>query len=186
MMRGTMLAARLGRSWVGGSMGLLLGGVFGCAAHTGTETRYLVEEVGQYRQGVAERERHISELESRLQLLEQRDTQRDRRASAEAAQQALIVQRLDQLIAQNRDLLRAAAAQQSTSPASTPLASSASVAPAPLCGELPAEEELRRSLERLRADSTHFRGGLSPAENQAINGLLRRKRALDPANPWDI
>jgi chromosome segregation ATPase len=182
MMRASMIAARLGRNWAGGSMGLLVAGVFGCAAHTGTESRYLVEEVGQYRQGVAERERHLSELEARLQVLEQRD----QRASAEANQQALIVQRLDQLIAQNRDLLRVAAAQQSSSQASTPLASTASVAPAPLCSELPPEEELRRSLERLRADSTHFRGGLSPAENQAINGLLRRKRALDPANPWDI
>jgi TolA-binding protein len=185
MMRATMMAARLRRGLAAGGMGLLAAGVFGCAAHTGTETRYLVEEVGQYRQGVAERERHISELEGRLQVLEQRDLQRDQRASAAAAQQALIVQRLDQLIAQNRDLLRAAA-QQSPSQASGSLASSASAAPVPLCSELPPEEELRRSLERLRADSTHFRGGLSPAENQAINGLLRRKRALDPANPWDI
>lgn len=157
----------------------------GCASHA-AENRRLLDELSQARAAAVDNRTHLAELEQRLFGIEQ---QRELEAERARARELMpLLDKLDVLISQNRELL---------------LQNAASLLPAPLPaevieGEVSAaetqtcdlssdpKEQLRYWAEQLRGDPSRWRGGLSPAENQAVNVLLRRERLLDPRNPWHV
>lgn len=171
--------------WILGTVGLAGFALLGCASQS-AENRRLLDELSQARVAAVENRAHLAEIEQRLRGIEQ---QREREAERARARELLpLVERLDLLISQNRELLLQNA---ESSPAPPPPAEEASgigsAGEAQSC-ELSSDpkEQLRFWAERLRGDPSRWRGGLSPAENQALNVILRRERLLDPRNPWHV
>jgi hypothetical protein len=150
----------------------LIASAFGCATHS-AENRRLVDELGRAERSASDNQRRIAELEWRLRELEAQQDAEPRRG---ARHLGAVLERLDALLEQNQELMRAAAASRAEDAASC-------------AAELPSDaadpkEHLRFWAERLRSSSNGFRGGLTPEQNSALNVLLRRERLLDPLNPW--
>jgi hypothetical protein len=168
------------RSFLFGWLGV---GGLGCAPRVADHDR-LLDELAKSRQQALTSELRLVALDRRLSELE-----RDRAQAAAAADsvaQAQILARLDLLVAQNERLLQLSTVAPQLDPEPAQVLEEAVVLPAVACGdELDPQEQLRRSVERLRQDPSRWRGGLSPAQNQAVNVLLRRRRTLDLHNPWD-
>jgi hypothetical protein len=161
--------------------GVAASNALGCATYA-AENRRLLQGLEESRQADIHQRRHLAALEQRLAELEQ-DALEERRSSL---QQSLVLEKLDLIISQNQQrLLRAAEAADTKPPGSALVPAEGTFAgSAASTSELDPREQLRFWAERLRADSQHFRGGLSPAQHQALNVLLRRERLLDPRNPW--
>jgi hypothetical protein len=170
------LSSRIWLYWLGVGAACSLG----CAARAADDSR-LIDELARSRQQALLGELRLAELERRLGEL-QREAPRQ---SAEAEAQRQILYRLDLLVAQNQHLLE----QQIPAPEPPPAGAQASFGESPssdaVCGEdVDPEEQLRRTVERLRQGPHGFRGGLTPEQNHAVNVLLRGRRTLDPSNPW--
>jgi hypothetical protein len=147
----------------------LTSSAFGCATHA-ADNRRLVDELGRAERSASDHQRRIAELEWRLRELEgQRDAESRRQLGA-------VLDRLDALLEQNRQLVEA-------SVAATDDGSRSCTADGPSDGA-DAKVHLRFWAERLRSSSHGFRGGLTPEQNSALNLLLKRERLLDPRNPW--
>lgn len=168
------------RSVVFGCLGV---GGLGCAPRVADHDR-LLDELAKSRQQALASELRLVALDRRLEELERDQAQAV--AAAESVAQAQILSRLDLLAAQNERLLALGAGARQLELAPAPVLDEAVLSPALACGdELDPEEQLRRSVERLRQDPFRWRGGLSPVQNEAVNVLLRRRRPLDQHNPWD-
>jgi hypothetical protein len=151
----------------------LTSSAFACATHA-ADNRRLVDELGRAERSASDHQRRIAELEWRLRELEgQRDAESRRGA---ARQLGAVLDRLDALLEQNRQLMEA-------SVAATDEGSKSCTADGPSDGA-DAKVHLRFWAERLRSSSNGFRGGLTPEQNSALNLLLKRERLLDPRNPW--
>lgn len=162
-------------------------GFLGCASQA-AENRRLLDELSQARAAAADNRTQLAEVEQRLLGIER---QRELEAERARARELLpLMERLDLLISQNRELLLQGAVPLPPAPAPPPKEENEvreSVAEERTC-ELSSDpkEQLRYWAEQLRGDPSRWRGGLSPAEHQALNVLLRRERLLDPRNPWHV
>jgi hypothetical protein len=157
----------------------------GCASQA-AENRRLLDELSQARAAAVDNRAHLAELEQRLLGIEQ---QRELEAERARARELIpLVEKLDLLISQNRELLMQNAASLPAEPAPTEESDGEESAAAEQTCELSSDpkQQLRYWAERLRGDPSRWRGGLSAAENQAVNVLLRRERLLDPRNPWHV
>lgn len=157
--------------------------VLGCASQA-AENRRLLDELSQARAAAVDNRAHLAELEQRLLGIEQ---QRELEAERARARELVpLMEKLDLLISQNTELLMQNAAPLAPAPTEES-EGQGSVAAEQTC-ELSSDpkQQLRYWAEQLRGDPSRWRGGLSPAENQAVNVLLRRERLLDPRNPWHV
>lgn len=167
-------------------VGLAGFGFMGCASQS-VENRRLLDELSQARATAAEHRAHLAELEQRLLGIEQRRELEAERARARELMP--LVDKLDLVISQNRELLlqNAASLPLPPAPIEEEIDAHGSAAEEQTCAlSSDPKEQLRFWAERLRGDPSRWRGGLSPAENQAVNVLLRRERLLDPRNPWHV
>ena len=149
----------------------------GCATYA-AENRRLLDDLSRSRDAAVENQVRLVEVEQRLRQIEleaQLAAERSR-----ANELGAVAEKLDVLIAQNQQILLQASAPP---PPEVVAIESAAVADACTDASDP-KERLRYWAERLRNDPSVWRGGLSPAQNQALNILLRRERLLDPLNPW--
>jgi hypothetical protein len=157
--------------------------IVGCATYA-AENRRLLDDLSRSRDAAAGNQVRLVEVEQRLRQIElegQRAAERTR-----ASELAAVAEKLEVLIAQNqRLLLQVSAPPTPVEPALPEVPAIESVAVADACvEESDPKERLRYWAERLRNDASLWRGGLTPAQNQALNILLRRERSLDPLNPW--
>ncbi len=151
---------------------------FGCALSAG-ENRRLAEDLQRAQLRTLEGQLRLAELERRLLEMEQAA----RADAAKAPERAELEDKVDLLIAQNQLLL--AQRPELASVQQSPPAQSASAAGGACSVDVQADprEQLRFWAERVREDTTRWRGGLSTAQSEALNVLLR-PRSLDPSNPW--
>jgi hypothetical protein len=150
----------------------------GCATYA-AENRRLVDELERARAAVMDNRAHLAQLEQRLHDLErQREDDTER---ARVRELLPVMDKLDLLVSQTRELLLQS---QPASVTTAPAASATVVGAGASEADSDPKEQLRHWAERLRGDPSRWRGGLSPAESQALNVLLRRERLLDPRNPW--
>lgn len=164
--------------WEGSIAVVLLAGSLGlgCAAHVGEQQRTLA--------ALERAERALEDERQRLLLVEQRliameATRRLEADRAEKLELERLVARLEQILVESERVL----AQGQGDPIPARAAADSAVCPA---ADDP-RAQLRYWLERLRNDPEHagrFRGGLSPAQLEAVNALSRGERSLDPQNPW--
>jgi TolA-binding protein len=149
----------------------------GCATYA-AENRRLLDDLSRSRDAAVENQVRLVEVEQRLRQIEleaQLAAERSR-----ANELGVVAEKLDLLIAQNQQILL-----QASAPLPPEVAAIESAAVADACTDASdPKERLRYWAERLRNDPSVWRGGLSPAQNQALNILLRRERLLDPLNPW--
>jgi hypothetical protein len=102
--------------------------------------------------------------------------------AAKASERGELGDKLDLLIAQNQLLL----AQRSELASVQSEPSESAKSPDGACNadvDADPREQLRFWAERVREDTTRWRGGLSTAQSEALHELLR-PRSLDPSNPW--
>jgi hypothetical protein len=154
----------------------------GCATYA-AENRRLLDDLSRSRDAAVENQVRLVEVEQRLRQIEleaQLAAERSR-----ANELGAVAEKLDVLIAQNQQILLQASAPPPIAPPPPEVAVIESAAVADACTDASdPKERLRYWAERLRNDPSVWRGGLSPAQNQALNILLRRERSLDPLNPW--
>jgi hypothetical protein len=148
---------------------------FGCAM-SASENRRLAEDLQRAQLRTLEGQVRLAELERRLVQMEQAA----RADAAKASERGGLGDKLDLLIAQNQLLL--AQRPELASVQSQRVASSPDAA-CDADGDADPREQLRFWAERVREDTTRWRGGLSTAQSEALNVLLR-PRSLDPSNPW--
>jgi hypothetical protein len=162
-------------------LGLCASSPSGCATYA-AENQRLIVSLEQSRHAALEQQLRLVQLEQRFAELEGAPRQSARRISNELTP---ALEKLDQLILQNEQLLMQMAGRGSHEAPALEAASEDAFALPLLCADGPdPRDQLRYWAARLRADHTLFRGGLSPEQNQALNLLLRRERLLDPQNPW--
>lgn len=147
-----------------------------CATYA-PENRRLLVELTHARAAAVEQQTRLASLEQRLRKVEQQRELAVERARAQELRPLL--ERLDLLISQNRELVL-----HTTAPGLPPAIESEPEADPDCEQSSDPKRQLRHWAARLRADPSRWRGGLSTAENQALNLLLRRERSLDPSNPW--
>jgi hypothetical protein len=166
-------------------VGFFASSLLGCASHA-AENRRLLDQLSQARAAAADNRAHLAELEQRLVGIERQSELEAERARAREL--VPLVEKLDLLISQNRELLLQNAASLPPSALSAEVTDPEASVPEGQTCELNSDpkEQLRYWAEQLRGDPSRWRGGLSPAENQALNVLLRRERLLDPRNPWHL
>ncbi len=157
--------------------------IVGCATYA-AENRRLLDDLSRSRDAAVENQVRLVEVEQRLRQIELEGQLAAERTRASGL--AAVAEKLDVLIVQNQRLLLHASAPPPPVEAAVPEAPALeSVAVADACvDESDPKERLRYWAERLRNDPSLWRGGLTPAQNQALHLLLRRERSLDPLNPW--
>lgn len=150
----------------------------GCV-NSASENRRLAEELQRTHVRALESQLRVADLERRLGEIEQARAVREEPAMARELTK--LENKLDLLISQNQLLL-----STRQDPPAEPLHDSEPGEGIAGDDDPAADprERLRFWAQRVRADSTRWRGGLSPAQNEALNVILRRERSLDPANPW--
>jgi hypothetical protein len=165
-----------------GVVGLCAVGAISCATYSAENQRLLVS-LEQSRQAALEQQLRLVQLEQRFAQLEGAPLgQSARRLSGELTP---ALEKLDELILQNQQLLMQMAARGSSQgPALEGSADDGFTLPVSCADGSDPRDQLRYWAARVRADHTSFRGGLSPEQNYALNLLLRRERLLDPQNPW--
>ncbi len=158
--------------------------ISGCAAQHDDSLR-LSEELGHARADAAWQGARAAEFESRMSRLEQRA---DALLSAQRAEDRLLANRLDRLIAMNERLLAERGAgtppvggigpnEATAAPRLHPIATSVR---STLCQE----QELRALVERMRGSPGSPHGGLSREQEDALRVLTRPERKLDTESPW--
>jgi hypothetical protein len=157
--------------------------IVGCATYA-AENRRLLDDLSRSRDAAVGNQVRLVEVEQRLRQIElegQLAAERTR-----ARELAVVAEKLEVLIGQNQQILLQASAPLPVEPElpAAPAVASVTVADACVDASDP-KERLRYWAERLRNDASLWRGGLTPAQNQALNILLRRERSLDPHNPWN-
>lgn len=138
----------------------------------------------------ADQSAQIARLEARLAQLESQQANRQRAERSSADRR--MMDKLDQLIALDQELLDRNAAQ--AAPAATSSTQSTQVAPSgyfdPSGTPAPSQSTLsfRERLQALVAEYGEGRvpghGGLSLEQDRALRVLLRPERLLDARNPW--
>jgi hypothetical protein len=168
----------------------LMLGSSGCAAQL-AERNQLAAELVQARDEAAAERARVTELETRLLVIE-KDLATSKRAQAN--HDAPVLAKLDRLIRVNEKLLQRTPepAPAVIATASVPLQSTMSSSESPATDDSCAEglapaEQIERLVRRLHGGhSASWRGGLSLEQSQALRVLLRRERELDANSPWQV